>query len=71
MRFKGVGLAMLAAICWGMSGGITGILMNRGWDAIVISLYRGLLDLYFFSRGFSFASSKIGSSPLGYPFGPY
>ncbi|MGP4068521.1 DMT family transporter [Halobacillus sp. B29] len=41
MRSVGVSLVILAAICWGFSGGIADILMNKGWDPIVISLYRG------------------------------
>ncbi len=41
MKFAGVGLVMLAAVCWGVSGGIADILMAKGWDPIVISLYRG------------------------------
>ena len=41
MKFMGIGLVILAAICWGVSGGIADILMNKGWDPIVISLYRG------------------------------
>jgi drug/metabolite transporter, DME family len=41
MKFTGIGLVILAAICWGISGGIADILMNKGWDPLVISLYRG------------------------------
>lgn len=37
----------LAALCWGVSGGIGGILMAGGWDAFVVSLYRGLIGLLF------------------------
>ena len=48
MRFAGVGLVMLAAVCWGISGGIADILMTKGWDPIVISLYRGAVGLICF-----------------------
>ncbi|MCD8509518.1 MAG: DMT family transporter [Bacillus sp. (in: Bacteria)] len=48
MRFTGVGLVMLAAICWGLSGGIAAILMNKGWDPIVISFYRGAVGFLCF-----------------------
>ncbi|WP_181348047.1 DMT family transporter [Thalassobacillus sp. CUG 92003] len=48
MRFAGVGLVMLAAICWGISGGIADILITKGWDPIVISLYRGLVGFICF-----------------------
>lgn len=48
MRFLGVGLVILSAICWGFSGGIATILMNKGWDPIVISLYRGAVGFICF-----------------------
>ncbi|MGP4080683.1 DMT family transporter [Pseudalkalibacillus sp. R45] len=54
MRFAGVGLVMLAAICWGISGGIADILMNKGWDPIVISLYRGAVGFICFFAWFLF-----------------
>jgi drug/metabolite transporter (DMT)-like permease len=38
---------MLAALCWGLSGGIGGILMADGWDAFVVSFYRGAIGLLF------------------------
>lgn len=38
---------ILAALCWGLSGGIGGILMADGWDAFVVSLYRGAIGLLF------------------------
>jgi drug/metabolite transporter (DMT)-like permease len=37
----------LAALCWGLSGGIGGILMAEGWDAFVVSFYRGAIGLLF------------------------
>lgn len=40
-------LVVLAALCWGLSGGIGGILMARGWDPFVVSLYRGAIGLLF------------------------
>lgn len=36
---------MAAAIFWGLSGGIGGILMANGWDAFVVSFYRGAIGL--------------------------
>ncbi|WP_440997059.1 DMT family transporter [Arhodomonas sp. SL1] len=36
---------MLAALFWGLSGGIGGILMADGWDAFVVSFYRGTIGL--------------------------
>ncbi len=38
---------VLAALCWGVSGGIGGILMAGGWDAFVVSFYRGAIGLLF------------------------
>jgi len=35
----------LAALFWGVSGGIGGILMADGWDAFVVSFYRGAIGL--------------------------
>lgn len=37
----------LAALFWGLSGGIGGILMADGWDALVVSFYRGTIGLLF------------------------
>ncbi|SFE99465.1 DMT family transporter [Alteribacillus iranensis] len=52
MRFAGVGFVMLAAICWGISGGIADILMTKGWNPIVISLYRGAVGFICFFAWF-------------------
>ncbi|MGD2020354.1 MAG: DMT family transporter [Thiohalocapsa sp.] len=38
---------VLAALCWGLSGGIGGVLMADGWDPFVVSLYRGAIGLVF------------------------
>ncbi len=35
----------LAALFWGLSGGVGGILMADGWDAFVVSFYRGAIGL--------------------------
>ena len=40
-------LIALAALCWGISGGIAGILLDDGWDAAVVSFYRGFVGLLF------------------------
>ncbi|MDT8452475.1 MAG: EamA family transporter [Gammaproteobacteria bacterium] len=37
----------LAALCWGLSGGIGAILMADSWDAFVVSFYRGAIGLLF------------------------
>ncbi len=38
-------LVALAALFWGLSGGIGGILMADGWNAFVVSFYRGAIGL--------------------------
>lgn len=38
---------ILAALCWGLSGGIGGVLMADGWDPFVVSFYRGAIGLLF------------------------
>jgi drug/metabolite transporter (DMT)-like permease len=38
---------VLAALCWGLSGGIGGMLMADGWDPFVVSFYRGAIGLLF------------------------
>lgn len=48
MKFVGIGLVILAAVCWGISGGIANILMNKGWSPTVISFYRGAVGLIVF-----------------------
>jgi drug/metabolite transporter (DMT)-like permease len=42
-----IAFVILAALCWGLSGGIGGILMSNGWDPFVVSFYRGLIGLLF------------------------
>lgn len=43
----GTALVALAALCWGLSGGIAGLLMSDGWDALVVSFFRGAIGLLF------------------------
>ncbi|WP_405230193.1 DMT family transporter [Lentisalinibacter sediminis] len=38
---------VLAAFCWGLSGGIGGMLIAAGWDAYLVSFYRGAIGLLF------------------------
>ena len=46
-RATGTLLILVAATCWGMAGGIGGVLIERGWDPVAISFYRGALTLLF------------------------
>lgn len=48
MKFSGSAMIILAAICWGVTGGLADILMGKGWDPLVISFYRGVIGLAFF-----------------------
>lgn len=43
----GTSFVALAALFWGLSGGIGGILMADGWDPFVVSFYRGVIGLLF------------------------
>lgn len=45
--FSSTALIVLAALCWGVSGGLGGMLLDQGWDPYVISFYRGLVGLLF------------------------
>lgn len=47
MGIGSTALVALAALFWGLSGGIGGILMADGWDALVVSFYRGAIGLLF------------------------
>mgnify|MGYP006270763779 CR=1 FL=1 len=49
MAYYSTILVILAALCWGLSGGIGGVLIDDGWDASVVSLYRGGIGLLFVS----------------------
>jgi drug/metabolite transporter (DMT)-like permease len=43
--FLGPACVVLAALCWGVSGGLGGVLLADGWDPFVVSFYRGLIGL--------------------------
>ena len=45
--WAGTAYVALAAVCWGLSGGIAGMLINGGWDPLVVSFYRGAIGLLF------------------------
>ncbi len=57
---------VLAAFCWGLSGGIGGLLMADGWDPFVVSFCRGGIGLLFVlvwlalhPRGSGLASGRL------------
>lgn len=43
----GITLILVAATCWAIAGGVGGVLIEKGWDPIVVSFYRGALTLLF------------------------
>lgn len=45
----GVALVILAAFLWGVSGGIGAMLIERGWDPLVASFYRGAIGFVCFA----------------------
>jgi|GEM_PF-3750734 len=49
---------ILAALCWGLSGGIAGILLAEGWDALAVSFYRGDFGLLFVIVWFALQPSR-------------
>lgn len=53
MKFSGSAMIILAAICWGITGGLADILLNKGWDPLVISFYRGAIGLFAFLLWFA------------------
>lgn len=40
-------LVVVAALCWGLSGGIGAVLMSEGWHAFVVAFYRAAIGLLF------------------------
>lgn len=47
MNSAGTVLVALAALCWGLSGGIGAVLLEDGWSPYVVSLFRGAIGLLF------------------------
>lgn len=47
MAYSGIILVASAALFWGLSGGIAGILINNDWSALLISFYRGAIGFLF------------------------
>jgi len=58
----GAAFVVLAALFWGLSGGIGGILLADGWDAFVVSFYRGAIGLLF---ALAWLAWRPGGSGLG------
>jgi len=44
-KYTNTAFVVLAALFWGLSGGIGGILMADGWNPFVVSFYRGAIGL--------------------------
>lgn len=45
----GIALVMLAAFLWGVSGGLAAVLIERGWDPLIVSFYRGVIGFLCFA----------------------
>lgn len=45
MSIGGLRFVIMAAIFWGLSGGLSGFLMDKGWDPLVIAFFRGFIGL--------------------------
>ncbi|MEX1222223.1 MAG: EamA family transporter [Idiomarina sp.] len=43
----GIILVAAAALCWGLSGGIAGVLIDNQWSSLTVSFYRGAIGLLF------------------------
>ncbi|HDZ08300.1 DMT family transporter [Pseudohongiella sp.] len=66
MTIVNTALLALAALFWGVSGGIGGMLIADGWDPYVVSFYRGAIGLLFVlvwlilrPRGSGFANRRL------------
>lgn len=57
-------LVALAALCWGLTGGIAAMLIADGWDPIAVSFYRGAIGFLFV---FAWALLRPSGSGLGSP----
>ncbi|GEK59600.1 EamA family transporter [Marinococcus halophilus] len=61
MKFSGTILVVLAAMLWGISGGLADILLHKGWSPLVISFYRGAVGFVCIFAWFLLRLRKTGS----------
>lgn len=61
---RGALFVMFAALCWGVTGGIGGLLIDEGWHPLVASLYRGAVGLALVA---AWLLLRPGASGLGNP----
>ncbi len=59
LRF-GLVFVVLAAFFWGLAGGLGAILMQQGWSAFLVSLFRGGIGLVFVTIWLFFRRKKHG-----------
>lgn len=45
--YYGLAFVMFASFLWGVTGGLSGFLLDRGWNPLVIATFRGLVGLLF------------------------
>jgi drug/metabolite transporter (DMT)-like permease len=60
MKGASTAFVAIAALFWGLSGGIGGILMADGWDPFTVSFYRGAIGLLFVLVWLAFRSRGSG-----------
>ncbi|MBU9673303.1 DMT family transporter [Planococcus sp. CP5-4] len=58
MKYAGITMIILAAVCWGITGGLADILLSKGWDPLVISFYRGAIGLVCFAGWFLLSKTE-------------
>ncbi|MCC5893902.1 MAG: EamA family transporter [Alkalibacterium sp.] len=64
MSIGGLGFVIVAAIFWGLSGGLSGFLMDKGWDPLVIAFYRGFIGLICISIWYAFKPTRWNKQML-------
>lgn len=56
--YYGLLFVMFASFLWGITGGLAGFLLDRGWNPLVIAAFRGLIGLLFTLAWF-FGKKKV------------
>ena len=60
MKNLSIVYVVLAALFWGLSGGIGGILTDEGWNPVMVSFYRGGIGLLFVLVWLALSPSNSG-----------
>lgn len=62
MAITGTLLVALAALCWGLAGGVGGMLVSHGWDPLMVAFYRGTIGLVFVATWLAARREESGLS---------